>query len=373
MDSYKYEDLQLPRNNSNKENRILIFDSLHLYGLECGNFYEKSMLQIDSNWFNNLKQFRNNYSLNLHDPDFVIKEPLNDNSPISQILPKTKKFYSNLKILKKLRNHLSHANFDGNLDATIEAMETLFEIALELNLEKCKQQYSEAIRRLQSIEQGENFDVGINIDSRSLDFDLQKAELEEQLSVEKNKTAILESRYDEIRSENAAKQAEIMELVEKSSTSKEVISSMEHELKINRIMAKNLEKDLFEQKSISEKVQKSSEEVSLIVLKLAEALIESETTFNATSEHAIEDSFKVGDIWPYEKGQRKLTLSIAKRDILDFKTGEPISDIDEPKRKKFAESWLKVRTSGGRVFIDDDGDATTLMGEDLIYLGNLLS
>jgi hypothetical protein len=371
MDLNMYEDLQLPRKNSNKENKILIFDSLNLFGHECGNLYDKSMLLMDSNWFSNLKQFRNNYSLNLYDPDFVIKEPLNDNSPISQILPKTRSFYSNLKSLKKLRNQLSHANFSGNTEETLLAMETLFETSLELNLEKSTKQFSEAIIRLKKIQLGENFNVGINIDSRTLDFDLQNAELEELLFIEKDKTAALELEFDEIRSENASKQAEILELREKSSFSEEVILNMEYELESNRNLARNLERDLQEQKSISERVQKNSEELSLFVLKLAEALKENNITSIENSEDLNEDDFRVGAIWPYEKGQRKLTLSIAKRDILDFKSGEPIADVDSEDRTRLAETWFKVRPSGGRVFVDAEGQASTLIGDDLIYLGNL--
>lgn len=366
-----YEDLQLPRKNSNKENKILIFDSLNLYGHECGNFYDKSMLQIDPNWFKSLKQFRDNYSLNLHDPDFVIKEPLNDNSPISQILPKTRKFYSNLQTLKKLRNQLSHASFTGNSDETLLAMETLFETSLEINLTKCTKQFSDAIIRLKKIKLGENFDVGINIDSRTLEFDLQNAELEELLFLEKNKTAALQLQYDEIRSENASKQAEILELKERSSFSEEMISNMENELESNRKLARNLEKDLHEQKSISESVQKNSEELSVFVMKLAEALKENKISSGENSEELIERDFKIGENWPYEKGQRKLTLSIAKRDILDFKSGEPISDLNSEDRTRLAEIWLKVRPSGGRVFIDREGRASTLIGEELIYLGNI--
>ena len=38
---------------------------------------------------------------------------------------------------------------------------------------------------------------------------------------------------------------------------------------------------------------------------------------------------------------------------------------------EIAEDWLLVRPTGGRVFVDDDGDAVTLLGDGLVYLGNI--
>ena len=34
-----------------------------------------------------------------------------------------------------------------------------------------------------------------------------------------------------------------------------------------------------------------------------------------------------------------------------------------------AQAWLKIKPTGGRVFVDSDGDACCFRGEDLVYLG----
>jgi hypothetical protein len=75
--------------------------------------------------------------------------------------------------------------------------------------------------------------------------------------------------------------------------------------------------------------------------------------------------------WNQPKGKRKITLSVGKRDLVDSKTSKPLDYISEESRIEIAEDWLLVRPSGGRVFVDEEGDAATLLGEDLVYLGNI--
>jgi chromosome segregation ATPase len=80
---------------------------------------------------------------------------------------------------------------------------------------------------------------------------------------------------------------------------------------------------------------------------------------------------KAGSIWNKPKGKRKITLSVARRDLVDSKTSAPIDYISEDSRIEIAEEWLLVRPSGGRVFVDEEGNASTLLGESLVYLGNI--
>ena len=80
---------------------------------------------------------------------------------------------------------------------------------------------------------------------------------------------------------------------------------------------------------------------------------------------------ETGSIWNKPKGKRKITLSVARRDLVDSKTNKPIDYISEESRMEIAEEWLLVRPSGGRVFVDDEGNASTLLGESLVFLGNI--
>lgn len=56
---------------------------------------------------------------------------------------------------------------------------------------------------------------------------------------------------------------------------------------------------------------------------------------------------------------------------MDSKNGKLLENTDPIKRKEIAERWLKIRPEGGRIFIDSDGNASTLMNDRLVYLGNV--
>lgn len=363
--------LQLPNEISEKANKILLFDSLNLFGEECGNFFNESMLEIDKDWFIKLKQQRNNFSLHLFDPDFVIKEPLIEDSPLQKILPSSKSLFQNLKILKKLRNYVSHAKFDGEISQTVAAIQVLFDVSMQFNLLNCQNNFAEAIQRLYALQNGKVFAEGINLEERTLELELKSAELEEQLISERNKSKDLESQYEDIVSDNAEKRAEIEELKLIANSSKDDLAKLEKELNLSRVLASELEKQVFEQKSATEEVEKNSKELSLFVNKLVEVIKESTKSNEINSSSINISQPKIGEIWVYEKGKRKLTLSIASRDLLDSKSGRAVDDIPEIKRKELAELWLGIRPSGGRIFVDGEGNACTLVGEVQIYLGNI--
>lgn len=71
-----------------------------------------------------------------------------------------------------------------------------------------------------------------------------------------------------------------------------------------------------------------------------------------------------GEPWPFVRGVRRMTLSVAAGDVVDEDRGAlGVADL--------AQKWLAFRPSGGRVWVDEDGDACTLLDGDLIYLGRL--
>jgi hypothetical protein len=78
-----------------------------------------------------------------------------------------------------------------------------------------------------------------------------------------------------------------------------------------------------------------------------------------------------GTPWTRPKGNIKIVLSVSSRDLADTKNGNVLKQVDRSRSKALAEKWLMIRPQGGRVFIDSDGNATTLIDDRLIYLGNV--
>ena len=84
-----------------------------------------------------------------------------------------------------------------------------------------------------------------------------------------------------------------------------------------------------------------------------------------------EHSLTPGDIWPFEeKGDWRLTLSPASRQIYDTKSNESLQDKFGEVVGPLAADWLKIKPGGGRVFVDSYGNAVGFHGDKLIYLGS---
>ena len=79
----------------------------------------------------------------------------------------------------------------------------------------------------------------------------------------------------------------------------------------------------------------------------------------------------IGKIWSRKKGKFKVVLSHKDSDLFLVSTRETLDEVFAGNSKALAEYWLKVRPMGGRIFIDDEGHASTYQGADLIYLGNI--
>ena len=79
----------------------------------------------------------------------------------------------------------------------------------------------------------------------------------------------------------------------------------------------------------------------------------------------------IGKIWNRKKGKFKVVLSHKDSDLFLVSSHEKLDDVFSGHSKALAEYWLKVRPMGGRIFIDDEGHASTYQGADLIYLGNI--
>lgn len=378
--------LKLPSTLDAKSNKILMFDCLLLLGDELGSFYDTKMRKAHGDdWLRNLAQQRNDYNLTLNDPDFVIKEPLRSDSPLRAILPKSPSFYRNLDILRKIRNHIAHNKTEGGYEQTREILGILLAVSMDIDLKHCVNEYAGAIRRIEALDLGTMFGEDSPTANRVEDFEDKSAEIEEMLFEEKEKSAKVAQLLEEARSVVVIKELEFDALYESEQAKTAAVQKMEAELNKARQEAEELKNQLEENTQRTEDLKKSEINLKNLVASLALPLAET-SNLNAMKIDERSDDIKslakentakllsvqeAGTLWDHPKGNKKIVLSVSSRDLVDTKSGKLLEKADPARTKELAERWLKIRPQGGRIFIDSDGHASTLIDDRLIYLGNV--
>jgi hypothetical protein len=378
--------LKLPSTLDAKSNKILMFDCLLLLGDELGNYYDENMRKVQGeHWLRNLAQQRHDYNLTLNDPDFVIKEPLRSDSPLRSILPKSPSFYKNLDILRKIRNHIAHNKTEGGYEQTREILGILLAVSMDIDLKHCVNEYAGAIRRIEALDLGTTFGDVSPTGDRVEDFEDNSAEIEEMLFEEKEKSAQVAQLLEEARSVVVIKELEFEALYESEQAKTAAVQKMEAELNKARQEAEELKIQLEENTQRTEDLKKSEINLKNLVASLALPLNET-ANLNAMKidersddieSQAKENTAKLlsvqvaGTLWEHPKGNKKIVLSVSSRDLVDTKNGKLLEKADPTRTKELAERWLKIRPQGGRVFIDSDGHASTLIDDRLVYLGNV--
>lgn len=378
--------LKLPNSLDSKSNKILMFDCLLLLGDELGSFYDKKMRELQGDhWLRTLAQQRNDYNLTLNDPDFVIKEPLRSDSPLRAILPKSPSFYKNLDILRKIRNYIAHNKIEGGYEQTREILGILLTVSLDINLTHCVNEYAGAIRRIEALDQGITFEDNLVTENRVVDFEDKSAEIEEMLFEEKEKSAKVAQLLEEARSVVVIKELEYEALFDSEQAKTAAVQKMEFELEEARREAEQLKIQLETNTQRTEDLKKSELSLKNLVASLASPI---DDTFNLNAMRIDERSEdirneakqntakllsvqEVGTLWDRSKGNKKIVLSVSSRDLVDTKNGTVLEKADPVQTKALAEKWLAIRPQGGRIFIDSDGHASTLIDDRLVYLGNV--
>ena len=380
--------LKLPSTLDAKSNKILMFDCLLLLGDELGSYYDANMREVQGNeWLRTLAQQRNDYDLTLNDPDFVIKEPLRSDSPLRSILPKSPSFYRNLDILRKIRNHIAHNKTEGGYEQTREILGVLLAVSMDIDLKHCVNEYAGAIRRIEALEQGNTFFEDSKTEDRVEDFEDRSAEIEEMLFEEKEKSAKVARLLEEARSVVVIKELEFGALFESEQAKTAVVQEMETELNKARKEAEELKVQLDQNTQRTEELKKNEISLKNLVASLAQPLairierdllamkidergkdIESQAKENLAK---LQSAQEAGTLWAHPKGNKKIVLSVSSRDLVDAKNGKLLEMADPTRTKELAEKWLKIRPQGGRIFIDSDGHASTLIDDRLVYLGNV--
>jgi len=378
--------LKLPYTLDAKSNKILMFDCLLLLGDELGNYYDTKMRILQGNdWLRKLAQQRNDYNLTLNDPDFVIKEPLRSDSPLRSILPKSPSFYKNLDILRKIRNHIAHNKTEGGYEQTREILGILLAVSMDIDLKHCINEYAGAIKRIEALDLGTTFGEDSPTGNRVEEFEDKSAEIEEMLFEEKEKSAKIAQLLEEARSVVVIKELEFDALYESEQAKTAAVQKMEAELNEARQEAEELKTQLEVNTQKAEDLKKSEINLKNLVASLALPIIQA-SNLSTTKKNdrgddnkgqAKEDTAKllsdsgVGELWEHPKGNKKIVLSVSSRDLVDTKNGNLLEKADPGKTKELAEKWLKIRPQGGRIFIDSEGNASTLIDDRLVYLGNV--
>ena len=378
--------LKLPNSLDSKSNKILIFDCLLLLGDELGSFYDKKMRELQGDhWLRTLAQQRNDYNLTLNDPDFVIKEPLRSDSPLRAILPKSPSFYKNLDILRKIRNYIAHNKIEGGYEQTREILGILLMVSMDINLTYCVNEYAGAIKCIEALNQGKVFEKDSKTENRVEELEDRSAEIEEMLFEEKKKSAKIAQLLEEARSVVVIKELEFEALFEIEQAKTAVVQKMEYELEAARREAEQLKVQLEADSQQTEDLKKS--EINLKNLVASFALSKDETLnlkalrIDERSEdirnQAKENTSKllsvqeIGSLWDRPKGNKKIVLSVSSRDLVDTKNGTVLENANPAQTKALAEKWLAIRPQGGRIFLDSEGHASTLIDDRLVYLGNV--
>jgi hypothetical protein len=363
-----------------------MFDCLLLLGDELGSYFDENMRNAQGgDWLRKLAQQRNDYNLTLHDPDFVIKEPLRSDSPLRSILPKSPSFYKNLDILRKIRNHIAHNKTEGSYEQTREILGILLAVSMDIDLKHCVNEYAGAIRRIEALEIGTTFVEDSPTGNRVVDFEDRSAEIEEMLFEEKEKSARVAQLLEEARSVVVLKELEFDALQESEQAKTAAVQKMEAELIKARQEAEELKIQLEKNNQRTEDLKKSEINLKNLVASLALPLNDSsnqgemkiDSRFDEIKSQVKEKSATVpsvqeaGTLWDHPKGNKKIVLSVSSRDLVDTKNGKLLEKADPSRTTELAEKWLKIRPQGGRIFIDSEGHASTLIDDRLVYLGNV--
>ena len=230
------------------------------------------------------------------------------------------------------------------------------------------------LRRFNDLESGKTFPADPSIALKLGEIEKRKAEIEDQL-IEKN-TLLLDtkSKLDAVQNVMSRQDSSIKKLLRLNEQKTSAFNELNKEFADSKEEAEELKIRLEEQKNSKESDEINEKAIERIIASLAEtiSIIDKVPPVKQSSPVKLRNPRqKIGSVWNKPKGKRKITLSVGKRDLVDSRTSKPLDYISEESRMEIAEDWLRVRPTGGRVFVDEEGDAATLLGEALVYLGNI--
>jgi hypothetical protein len=245
---------------------------------------------------------------------------------------------------------------------------------MDLNLQFGADQYSILIKRLDDLEAGKNFSIDPSLKQKLSEYERQKAEMEDQI-IEKNNALLgKEKELNKVQIIISEKDSKIADLIKSNEQKTFAVNTLNKDNEKSKKEAQELRIEVRELKAQKESDQITEKEFEEMVSSLSETISIVNEDFpkkQARKAQLKNPRPEIGSVWNKPKGKRKITLSVARRDLVDSKTSKPIDYISEESRMEIADDWLRVRPTGGRVFVDEEGNAATLLGDSLVYLGSI--
>ncbi len=364
--------LNLPTLLNEGQFRVLIFDAFILLGEELGeHYYTKLEPILGKNWVSELARQRNVPPYNLTDPGWVLKEPLrNSTSPTRLTLPKGQGFYNKINLLARARNAYFHNQGSGSAEAALEVIHLLLDFSLAVPLSKCAREYSEAIQRIKKLTMGETFGGAEQGLERIAILEQQVANLEEVANQSKLEIQLREQELESALDDVAVREEALRELREKVGDKDQATSAVRAAQDQAAKLVSELRSE-YEAK-VAELIDKENMErqyKDLLKSLVKSKTVESLQSASATKKSVDASVLKPGSVWQGEKGSHRLTLSVNFRELYDTKTGILLRENHGEAATDLALKWLEIKPQGGRVFVDDFGNATAYRGEDLIFMG----
>lgn len=116
-----------------------------------------------------------------------------------------------------------------------------------------------------------------------------------------------------------------------------------------------------------ESVQNSLDEILRLIERRNQALAAA-----GSAQGDVADFPEPGEAWPYPRGTEIWTLSTSRQSLVRLGDGLDAGDLWPTEVAEAAVAqFLSLRPRGGRVWMDDDGDAATYLDGHLIYLGRI--
>lgn len=341
----------LPNSLDKTQLKMSVLHSLDEFADEFSDLISNNLSKsLGPNWFDQIKIQRNDVRLNLRDSSFIFSEMLASDSIFRDFLPKDPKFFSIVINVKRFRNRFTHNNQSGDTKEALAALEYLILMCEYLKLNKTINMVSQLISRINQMKQGKRFN-GTDLSTFSLEKNNAAAEIrakkefDDLEKLKKNREFLLEKVA--ILEIQASQNPKLKHLIEITNAK---LTKLNEALTAQKIRANNSD---------------------LQAKKLRNLLITIVHGKNEGNDSKAAPKLKPGSTWKASKGKYRLILSPSRIDLIDKKTNQSISDFFEVNSKSIAREWLKIRITGGAVFVDEEGNATTPIENSLIYLGNL--
>ena len=364
--------LILPSHDDENQFEQLLFGSVMFLGEELFKLYDSKFNPINGpKWYVDLGKRRDQGPYNPNDPSWVLKEPLFYPDSLTRlVLPKTKKFFDSLNNILTIRNDLMHNQLKVTLKDTITIVGIFVEISESIPLKVCASEFQKAAEHLIRLQSGNTYEYNYQLlteQQRALEE--KSAELEEEKNIQKILLREKDLLLSEAMQQVSSKELEILEISNKLGKKDKLVKKLDVEKnKLEEKIRKLTEEIKTTKQEFEEKESYELLIEKLILLGNLNLRSELEDHINSgPSEH----SLTPGDIWPFEeKGDWRLTLSPASRQIYDTKSNESLQDKFGEVVGPLAADWLKIKPGGGRVFVDSYGNAVGFHGDKLIYLGS---